>query len=85
MANPLSATPTTFRVATPRRQYWATCAWDAFGVVAMLGGDGSVAAQCPDCNEPLTLRIEGRQLLTTDGVAHFVVPARRWWENIAFT
>ena len=85
MANPLCATPTTFRVATPRGEYWGTCAWDALGVVAMLGGEGTVRARCADCNEPLELRVEDHELRTTDGVAHFVVPACRWWENIAFT
>jgi Alkylmercury lyase len=85
MANPLSAAPTTFRVATPRGEYWGTCAWDALGVVAMLGREGSVRAQCADCNQPLELRVEAGELLTTQGVAHFAVPARRWWENIAFT
>jgi hypothetical protein len=85
MANPLSATPTSFRVTTARGEHWGACAWDAFGVLAMLGGDGTVHTLCPDCNEAMELRVKGRALATTDGVAHFVVPARRWWENIAFT
>src|SRR5262245_1860004 len=38
MANPLSAYPTDFRVETPRGSYFGNCIWDAFGVVAMLGG-----------------------------------------------
>jgi hypothetical protein len=85
MANPLCATPTSFRVGTPRGEYWGTCAWDALGVVAMLGGEGTVRTRCPDCNEPLAMHVEGRRLAPVDGVAHFVVRARDWWENIAFT
>ena len=85
MANPLSATPTSFRVETDRGSWWGTCIWDALGIPAMLATDGTVSTSCPDCNEPFELRIEGQALRPVDGVAHFAVPARRWWENIAFT
>ncbi len=85
MANPLSATPTSFRVETVRGSWWGTCVWDALGIPAMLGVDVTVSTYCPDCNEPFELRIEGQALRPVGGVVHFAVPARRWWENIAFT
>jgi hypothetical protein len=85
MANPLSAVPTAFRVETPRGDYWGTCIWDAFGIVAMLGETGSVTTHCPDCGESMELVVEDGRLLPHDGVAHFAVPARRWWDNIAYT
>ena len=85
MANPLCAYPSPFRVETPRGSYFGVCAWDALGVVAMLGGDGSVHTHCQDCAEPMTLRVGGGEYRGDDGVFHVAVPARRWWENIAFT
>ena len=85
MANPLSAFPTPFRVETPRGEYWGTCIWDAFGVVAMLGGDGVVRTTCADCGETMELRVAGGALEPAEGVAHFAVPARRWWDNIGYT
>jgi hypothetical protein len=85
LANPLCASPSPFHVETPRGEFWGICAWDALGVVAMLGGEGRVRTHCPDCNEPMTFRVKRRELETPDGVAHFVVPARHWWDNIAFT
>ena len=85
MANPLSAVPTPFRVETPRGAYWGTCIWDALGVVAMLGGTGSVSTSCPDCAEPMELRVEERVLRPVEGVAHFAVPARQWWDDIGYT
>jgi hypothetical protein len=42
MANPLSAVPTRFRVHANQRSYWANCAWDAFGVPAMLDCDARI-------------------------------------------
>ena len=85
MANPLSASPSAFWVETPRGGYWGNCIWDAFGVVAMLGDSGTVKTSCPDCGEPMELRVAGGELEPTEGVAHFAVPARHWWENIGYT
>lgn len=85
MANPLSAVPTAFRVETPRGSFWGNCIWDGLGAVAMLGGDGTVETRCPDCEESMALRVEEGELVEGEGVAHFAVPAARWWENIGFT
>lgn len=85
MANPLSAVPTPFRVETARGAYWGTCVWDAFGVVAMLGGNGAVHTACGDCGDAMELRVGGGVLEPAEGVAHFAVPARCWWDNIGYT
>ncbi len=87
MANPLCAYPSPFRVETPRGDFWGVCAWDALGIVSMLGGDGAVHTHCADCNESMTLRVEARELRGADagGVFHVVVPPTQWWDNIAFT
>ena len=85
MANPLSAFPTPFRVETPRGAYWGTCIWDAFGIVAMLGGSGTVQTSCADCAEEMELRVVDGVLEPVEGVAHFAVPARRWWDDIGYT
>lgn len=85
MANPLSAVPTSFRVQTPRGSFWGNCIWDGLGAIAMLGGAGTVETRCPDCEEPMELRVENGVLANGEGVAHFAVPAARWWDNIGFT
>ncbi len=85
MANPLSAVPTPFRVETAHGSFWGNCVWDALGVVSMLGRDGRVLTSCSDCGEAMTLAVQNGELGATGGVAHFAVPAARWWENIGFT
>lgn len=85
MVNPLSAFPTPFWVETAKGSWWANCIWDAFGIVAMLREDGAVSTSCADCGEPMEFQIEGGGLAPVEGVAHFAVPARRWWENIGYT
>jgi hypothetical protein len=85
MANPLSSVPTDFRVETPRGGFWGSCVWDAFGVVAMLDGDGTISTHCPCCARPMELRVSAGELQPTEGVAHFAVPARHWWDDIGYT
>ncbi len=85
MAHPFSAVPTPYPVQTAHRSYWANCAWDALNLAALLGVDSHTIARCPDCAAALTLRVEGGALVPTEGLIHFAVPPRRFWENIGFT
>jgi hypothetical protein len=85
MANPLSAQATDFRVETSQGTHFGNCIWDAFGVVAMLGGSGRVRTHCACCAAPMELAVSGGELALAEGVAHFAVPARRWWDDIGYT
>ena len=85
MANPFSAVPTRFKVAARGGSYYGNCVWDALGIISLLGGEGSVETQCPDCDEPLKLTVSSGKLTEAPGVVHFGVPARAWWDDIVFT
>ena len=86
MLNPFSAVETPHRVEAGGRSWFANCAWDALGVPAALHADAVVRSECPDCGEPLELEVrDGRLARGADLLVHFAVPARRWWEDIAFT
>lgn len=85
MAHPFSAVPTPYPVKTAHRSYWANCAWDALNLPALLGVDSHTVTRCPDCEATLTVRIEGGALVPTEGMIHFAVPPRGFWENIGFT
>lgn len=85
MANPFSAVPTAYRVRAAGRWWYANCAWDAFGVCAALGVDGLIESSCPDCGEPLAVRVRDRQPDDDTLLFHCLVPAARWWEDIVFT
>jgi hypothetical protein len=85
MANPFSAVPTPFQVEVERDVYWGNCVWDALGILAMLKRDGRVLASCGDCNAAMTLTVSAGVVVDSPGVAHFSVPAKRWWDNIVFT
>jgi hypothetical protein len=92
MAAPFAVKPTSFRVRAGGRAYYANCVWDALGVSAMLAGAGrpadiAVETTCADCGAPLALEVRAGKVSATppDAVAHFAVPAARWWADIVFT
>jgi Alkylmercury lyase len=86
MANPFCFAPTPHRVTAGGRVWNGTCAWDALGIPGALHGDGDVESTCACCGEPLFLRVENGELVEgADLVVHFLVPARRWWDDIGFT
>ncbi len=86
MLNPFSAVETPHRVEAGGRTWFANCAWDALGIPAALHADGTIRSACPDCGEPLDLEVRGGDLAGGgELLVHFVVPARHWWDDIAFT
>ena len=86
MLNPFSAVETTYRVEAAGRSWFANCAWDALGIPGALHADGRIEAACPDCGERLELEVRDGELVRgADLLVHFVVPARRWWDDIGFT
>jgi Alkylmercury lyase len=89
MAMPFSAAPTPFSVratgSAPPQQWWANCAWDAFGIAAATGRDVEIDTDCPDCGEPLVLVVRDGQFVESAGIAHFAVSAAHWWDDIEYT
>jgi hypothetical protein len=86
MLNPFSAVETPHRVQADGRTWYANCAWDALGIPGAFHGDGRVESECPDCRERVELEVrEGELFHGTELLVHFVVPARRWWDDIVFT
>jgi hypothetical protein len=88
MAAPFSGVPTPFTVVVTGVandiSYFANCIWDALGVAAMLHADARIATTCEDCGAALGVRVENGAALG-EGLVHFAIPARRWWDDIVFT
>jgi len=85
MAPPFSGVPTPFLVKVGRKGYFANCVWDALGVAAALHADAVVKASDGATGEPMSIVVEGGRPLPAPSVAHFAVPAARWWEDIVYT
>lgn len=85
MAPPFSAVPTSFAVLAGGRTFYANCVWDAYGVAAALKQDAEIQASCGCCGDPMRMAVKDGRPEPTDGVAHFAVPARHWWDDLTFT
>ena len=85
MANPFAARPTDFRVDAGGRSWFANCGWDAFGIGAALHVDCEFDTHCPDCAEPLHVRVRDGRPDDASLVFHVLVPAAKWWNDIGFT
>jgi hypothetical protein len=86
MANPFCFAPTPHRVSAGGREWTATCAWDALGIPAALHGDGRIESECACCRESVSLEVwDGELVEGAELLVHFLVPARRWWDDIGFT
>ena len=85
MVNPFSAVPTSHRVLAAGKGWYANCGWDAFGIGAALHVDCEFDTHCPDCAEPLHVRVRDGRPEPPDLVWHVLVPAAQWWSDIGFT
>ena len=83
-APPFSLVPTPFRSKAGDSSWYAPCAWDAFGIPAALNCDAVIDAACAWSGEPIDCGVEqGRAY--GEGVIHLLVPAARFWDDIAYT
>jgi hypothetical protein len=91
-APPFSAVETPFLVSAdshapssgvPKRWY-APCAWDAFGIPAVVKQDVSFEARCPESGTLLRCAVRSA-IAAGSGVIHLEVPARHFWDDIFYT
>jgi len=84
MANPFSSVPTPFRVETEEWSAYGNCIWDALGIPAMLQQDARIITSCGDCGTSAEVNVAAGRV-DGEGVLHFAIPAREWWNDIVFT
>ncbi len=84
MANPFSAVPTPFLVTITERSWYGNCIWDAMGIAAMLHSNATIAASCGCCGTAMELDVPNGCQDDDERVAHFAIPAARWWDDIVF-
>lgn len=83
MAHPFSAVRTDFLVRINGREWYANCVWDGLSILALLG-DGLLETHSPATGDPIIYVVRDG-CVDGEGIVHFLVPARSFWENIGFT
>lgn len=73
------------RIVGTTQSWWANCAWDMLGVALIVNEPVRLVASCCDCGEPFTLDASPKRGIESDWLVHFLLPARRWYEDIGFT
>jgi hypothetical protein len=85
MAPPFSAVPTQHRVRVGDREYFANCSWDSLGIPAALHAPAEVFSRCEQTLEPIRLHVGREGPEPQPVVAHFAVPAAKWWTDLVYT
>ncbi|KAJ5359402.1 uncharacterized protein N7496_011815 [Penicillium cataractarum] len=94
MAHPFSHLPTPFVVSQGSRNWWANCAWCAFGLAAMLSpAKTTVSVRSGSIDKDLQFIIEDDKIEclspqgdvnASDYCVHFSVPPSTWWRDVRF-
>ena len=85
MAPPFSGVPTQHRVTVDGVEFFANCAWDALGIPAAMRRPGLVRSRCEASLEPLVLEVDLDGPASSSWLFHCLVPAAKWWDDLAFT
>ena len=78
----VSGIKTDFVVTIGQQQWFANCAWDGLSILALFG-DGSLDTHSPATGEPMRFEVYNR-MVHGAGVVHFLVPPRRFWDDIGY-
>jgi hypothetical protein len=82
VVHPFALSPGSCWVETSKRGYWANCLYCAFGIAAALRADARVTTRLGGEGRTALFRVAAGKLLDCDGVFHFSLPARCWWNNV---
>jgi hypothetical protein len=85
MAPPFSGVPTQHQVRVGGRTYLANCSWDSLGIPAALHAEADVSSRCEQSLEPIHVRVGKSGPEPENIVAHFAVPAAKWWDDLVYT
>ena len=85
MAGPFAGEETGYRVSGKRATWFANCAWDMLGVAMIAREWVTIETRCGDCGETIRLSADHESPSRENLVVHFLVPARRWYDDIGFT
>ncbi len=85
MANPFSAVPTNYQVHVGEKSYWANCAWDMLGIPAALRQDARIKAVYEDTHESVEFAVENGEAAQIEGIVHFPLPVRQWYDDLILT
>lgn len=87
MAHPFASIPLGFAVMGSKTLWWGGCAWDSFALPHVVPSEPEVlvATTCPGCQRALAWLVDREKPPAGAELAHFLVPARRMWDDVVHT
>ncbi len=86
MANPLAACATDYWATLGDTRLYANCAWDSLGIPAMLGRDACIQVRHPIDRKLIHYSVrDGKLVDESNGVVHFALPFRQWYDDLVYT
>ena len=85
MAGAFASQPTDYRVVGKSVTWFANCAWDMIGIAVVANQDVRIETRCAHCDVAITIDAFPDRAPRGDGIIHFLVPARKWYDDIGFT
>jgi len=85
IVHPFSLSPTSCWVQGKKRGWWAPCLYCAFGISGCVGQDVLITTRLGGEDNTVDYRVRGGKLEPTRDIFHFLIPPRRWWDNVIFT
>ena len=83
MVHPFSGIETGFVVNAMGRTWYANCVWDGLSILGLVG-DGRLETHSPQTGEAIRFEVEDDRV-AGHAIVHFLVPAKRFWDDIGFT
>jgi hypothetical protein len=84
MAGPFASAPTDYAV-TGSAKWFANCAWDMLGIPIIANEPVRIETKCFHCDDALVFTGYPDRAPDVDAIVHFLVPARKWYDDIGFT
>jgi hypothetical protein len=85
MAGPFSSVPTPYVVERGGRQWFTNCIWDLLGAAVLVGQPVQLRASCVESGEPFVADLDPARGISSDWVAHLLLPARQWYDDVGYT
>jgi alkylmercury lyase-like protein len=83
MAHPFSGVPTDVVAAVGAKRWFANCVWDGLSIIGLFG-DGRLETVSPATHDALQFDVADG-VVSGEAIVHFLVPPRRFWDDIHYT
>jgi hypothetical protein len=76
---------TLFWVEAGDRKWWGNCTWCSLGIASLTNRNTRIYTKVSGESTPLQIDIIDNKIVRNDLVVHFLIPAKKLWDNVIYT